>query len=79
MFEPIHGSAPKYKGLGKSCPIAAIAAVQMMLDHLGESASATRVEKAIEQVLQADDVTSMSASCGISTSEWGDRVLAAIS
>ena len=78
MFEPIHGSAPKYKGLGKSCPIAAISAVQMMLDHLGETNSAKRVEAAIERVLQSDDVTSMSASCGISTSQWGDRVLAEI-
>ena len=78
MFEPIHGSAPKYKGLGKSCPIAAIAAVQMMLDHLGEGDSARKVELAIEKVLQSDDVTSMSASSGISTSQWGDRVLAAL-
>ena len=78
MFEPIHGSAPKYKGLGKSCPIAAVAAVQMMLGHLGEPGSAAKVDAAIEKVLQSEDVTSMSASCGISTSEWGDRVLAAL-
>ncbi len=79
MFEPIHGSAPKYKGMNTSCPIAAIAAVQMMLDHLGEPNSAMRVERAIESVLSADDVTSMSAKSGISTGEWGDRVLAALS
>jgi len=52
--------------------------VQMMLDHLGEPGSAAKVDAAIEKVLQSEDVTSMSASCGISTSEWGDRVLAAL-
>jgi 3-isopropylmalate dehydrogenase len=76
MFEPIHGSAPKYKGKNNSCPIAAIAAVQMMLEHLGESAAAARVERAVEAVLRSDDVTTMSASSGITTSGWGDRVLA---
>ncbi len=78
MFEPIHGSAPKYKGKNTSCPIAAISAVQMMLDHLGETVSAGRVERAIERVLCDKSVTSMSATCGISTSEWGDRVLEAL-
>ena len=75
MFESIHGSAPKYKGKNVSCPIAAIAAVQMMLDHLGEAGASARVEGAIESVLQAKDVTSVSASSGISTDEWGDRVV----
>ncbi len=75
MFESIHGSAPKYKGKNVSCPIAAISAVQMMLDHLGEGAASARIEGAIEAVLRQDDVTSVSASSGISTDEWGDRVL----
>jgi hypothetical protein len=38
MFEPIHGSAPKYAGKNVSSPVATIAAVQMMLDHVGEDA-----------------------------------------
>jgi 3-isopropylmalate dehydrogenase len=75
MFESIHGSAPKYKGKNVSCPIAAIAAIQMMLDHLGEAGASARVEGAVESVLQDKDVTSVSASSGISTDEWGDRVV----
>ena len=78
LFEPIHGSAPKYKGQNVSCPIAAIAAVYMMLDELGESSSAAKIEQAIEKVLSSDDVTSVSASSGISTIEWGDRVIEAL-
>jgi isocitrate/isopropylmalate dehydrogenase len=35
MFEPIHGSAPKYTGMQRVNPIASIEAVRMMLDHVG--------------------------------------------
>lgn len=75
MFESIHGSAPKYKGKNVSCPIAAITAAQMMLDHLGEENAACSIESAIEGVMRSDDVTSVSASSGVSTDEWGDRVI----
>lgn len=78
LFEPIHGSAPKYKGQNVSCPIAAIAAVYMMLDELGQTSSASKIEQAIEKVLSSDEVTSVSASSGVSTSEWGDRVIEAL-
>jgi 3-isopropylmalate dehydrogenase len=59
MFEPIHGSAPKHEGKDRANPIAAILAVQMMLDWLGErkgtqamSQAAKTVEAAVETVLQ---------------------------
>ena len=78
LFEPIHGSAPKYKGQNVSCPIAAIAAVYMMLDELGQTSSAAKIQQAIEKVLSSEDVSSVSASSGISTSEWGDRVIEAL-
>ncbi|MFZ2447935.1 MAG: 3-isopropylmalate dehydrogenase [Syntrophobacteraceae bacterium] len=72
MFEPIGGSAPKYTGLNVINPIAAIAAVQMMLDHLGETAAARRVEDAIKTVV-AKDLKSLSAGhMGHSTTEVGD-------
>jgi isocitrate/isopropylmalate dehydrogenase len=47
----------------------------MMLDHLGEAGASARVEGAVESVLQGKDVTSVSAASGISTDEWGDRVV----
>ena len=50
MFEPMGGSAPKYTGKNVINPMAAIAAVQMMLDHLGEKKAAERVENAMAQV-----------------------------
>ena len=50
MFEPMGGSAPKYTGTGKINPIAAINAVSMMLDQLGETKAAARVMDAIMKV-----------------------------
>ena len=47
VFEPTHGSAPKYAGKFKVNPIAMILAVKMMLDWLGESEKAGAVEKAV--------------------------------
>lgn len=73
MFEPIGGSAPKYTGKNVINPIAAIAAVGMMLDTLGESEAATAVENAIMAVTPR--LKSMSAGrMGRSTSEVGDMV-----
>lgn len=51
VFEPIHGSAPKYKGLNKVNPIAMILSGVMMLMHLGEREAAERLEKAVASVI----------------------------
>ena len=75
MFEPIGGSAPKYTGLNIINPVAAIAAAQMMLEHLGETAAAGLIENAIKRVVSSD-LKSLSAGCmGYSTSEVGDLVV----
>jgi len=47
VFEPTHGSAPKYAGQYKVNPIATILAAKMMLDWLGETAMAQRLEDAV--------------------------------
>ena len=75
MFEPIGGSAPKYTGKNVINPLAAICAVQMMLDHLGERDAARRVEQAVMRVC-SDDLLSLSAGrMGKSTTEVGDLVV----
>ncbi len=51
VFEPSHGSAPKYTGQNKVNPIATILAAKMMLDWLGESAKGRAVEAAVVRVL----------------------------
>lgn len=56
VFEPTHGSAPKYAGQYKVNPIATILAVKMMLDWLGESKKAITLEAAVAQVIKEGKV-----------------------
>jgi tartrate dehydrogenase/decarboxylase/D-malate dehydrogenase len=51
MFEPIHGSAPKYTGKYIVNPVAAIEAARMMLDHLGLESAAKMINRAVRSVL----------------------------
>jgi 3-isopropylmalate dehydrogenase len=51
VFEPTHGSAPKYDGLYKVNPIATILAAKMMLDWLGETEKAAHLESAVADVI----------------------------
>jgi tartrate dehydrogenase/decarboxylase / D-malate dehydrogenase len=57
MFEPIHGSAPKYKDMQVANPIATIWAGSLLLDHIGEHEAAAAVISAIEQSIQDGRVT----------------------
>ena len=52
VFEPVHGSAPKYKGLNKVNPLAMILSGVMMLKHLGEAEAARRLETAVAHVIE---------------------------
>ena len=52
VFEPTHGSAPKYAGQYKVNPIATILAAKMMLEWLGETESAARIESAVTEVIR---------------------------
>ncbi len=51
VFEPVHGSAPKYAGQNKVNPMAMMFSGVMMLRHLGEREAAQRLEKALMQIL----------------------------
>ena len=75
MFEPIGGSAPKYTGMNIINPLAAIAAAQMMLDHLREENAAHRIEEAIKKVLAGKLKSLAAGKMGYSTSEVGDLVV----
>lgn len=74
VFEPTHGSAPKYAGQYKVNPIAMLLSVKLMFDWLGETASAVRLENAIAKVIQAGRVRTYDMG-GTSTSlEVGEEV-----
>jgi len=75
MFEPIHGSAPKYKGKSIANPIATILAGAMMLDCLGETKVAQAIEDAVEKVLSEGKIRSHDLGGNSSTIEVGDEVV----
>jgi 3-isopropylmalate dehydrogenase len=75
MFEPIHGSAPKYKDKNVACPIATIMAAQMMLDYMGEKQAAAGIERAVTSLLNSGRIPSLDARSGISTTNMTDMVI----
>jgi 3-isopropylmalate dehydrogenase len=74
MFEPIGGSAPKYKGKNMINPLAAICAGGMMLEHLGEAEAAGAVEKAVMEVTSRHMKSLAAGRMGMGTTEAGDMV-----
>jgi isocitrate/isopropylmalate dehydrogenase len=56
VFEPTHGSAPKYAGMYKVNPMAMLLTVTMMLDWLGEKKPAKKLENAIAQVIKENKI-----------------------
>ncbi|HEY6866635.1 MAG TPA: 3-isopropylmalate dehydrogenase [Candidatus Eisenbacteria bacterium] len=78
LFEPIHGSAPKYAGKQVANPIATIMAVQMMLDYLEEKRAARRIEEAVAELLRSRRIPSLGSDSGLSTRQVGDLVLEAL-
>ena len=78
MFEPIHGSAPKYAGRDIVNPVAAIESVRMILEHLGENEAAADIEKAVAAVLQSGRVQTRDMGGSGTTTEMGDAIRDAI-
>jgi 3-isopropylmalate dehydrogenase len=82
MYEPSHGSAPKYAGLNKANPIATIMSMAMLLEYsFGMGKEATLIEQAMIQVLEAGFRTYDIAdekSTVIGTSDMGDKIAAAL-
>jgi tartrate dehydrogenase/decarboxylase/D-malate dehydrogenase len=78
MFEPIHGSAPKYEGQERVNPIASIEAVRMLLDHFGEGDAADAIGSAVGEVLAAGEVRTADLGGSNRTSEVGAAIAARI-
>ena len=74
VFEPSHGSAPKYTGLYKVNPIATILAAKMMLDWLGETEMAERIEKATAEVIKEGKVRTYDMGGSHTTLEMGQAI-----
>ncbi|WP_054937373.1 isocitrate/isopropylmalate dehydrogenase family protein [Moorella stamsii] len=75
VFEPIHGSAPKYAGQNKVNPLATILSGVMMLEHLGEKEAAGRIQKAILAVLAEGKYLTYDLGGNAGTSEMADAIV----
>ena len=77
LFEPIHGSAPKYTGQGVASPVGAIGAVALMLDHLGERDAAKAIDRALRSAFASGRIKGLDAGLQ-RTSEVADLVAEAV-
>ena len=78
VFEPTHGSAPKYAGKNKVNPLATILAAKMMLEWLGEMALAREVEQAVAAVVARGEVRTYDMGGQASTADMARAVAGAL-
>ena len=78
VFEPVHGSAPKYAGQNKANPTALILSGALMLRHLGELAAADAVESAVREVIAAGTTVTYDLGGAAGTREFGEAVAARV-
>ena len=78
VFEPTHGSAPKYTGMQKVNPIATILAAKMMLEWLGESSKAAAIEDAVARVIAAGKVRTYDMGGSSTTIEMAEAIAKAL-
>jgi isocitrate dehydrogenase (NAD+) len=76
VFEPVHGSAPKYAGLNKANPTALLLSGVLMLRHLGEQDAAVRVETALREVIAEGTATTYDLGGPAGTSQFADAIIA---
>ena len=76
MFEPVHGSAPKFAGKNIANPIGAISSMALLLETLGAKDEARAIEAAVEKAVRQNQVTS-DVGGPLGTREAGDWIAAA--
>ena len=74
VFEPVHGSAPKYAGQNKANPTALILSAALMLRHLDETAAADALENAVREVIAEARTTTYDLGGSAGTREFGEAV-----
>ena len=74
VFEPTHGSAPKYVGQNKVNPIAMIRSAKMMLDYLGETEKAAKIEAAVANTIREGRLQTYDMGGTTSTTEMAEAI-----
>ncbi len=75
LFEPTHGSAPRYKGRNKVNPTAMILSAVLMLCYLKENDAANRLEKAVEDVIKQGKIVTYDLGGVAGTKEMGEEII----
>jgi isocitrate/isopropylmalate dehydrogenase len=75
VFEPAHGSAPKYAGTGLACPLATVEALAMLLTHIGEKRAGGLVRTAVAEALASGDIPDVTTSSPLGGRGATDAVL----
>jgi 3-isopropylmalate dehydrogenase len=75
MFEPVHGSAPDIAGTGRADPVAAVMSMGQLLDALGRTAAAERIDRAVAALL-AERQGRVPDGSEVTTASVGDRLVA---
>ena len=78
VFEPVHGSAPKYAGQNKANPTALMLSGALMLRHLGETDAAVAVEEAVRGVIAKGTTVTYDLGGSAGTREFGEAVAARV-
>jgi len=73
MFEPVHGSAPKYAGTGRANPVGAVLSTALLLEDLGHAEAAAEIERCVAKTLR-DGETTVDLGGKLTTSQVGDRL-----
>jgi 3-isopropylmalate dehydrogenase len=77
MFEPVHGSAPKYAGTGRANPVGAVVSAALLLDSLGHAAAAAALEAAVVDSVRRGPRT-VDLGGAATTSQVGDALAEAV-
>jgi isocitrate dehydrogenase (NAD+) len=75
VFEAVHGSAPKYKGMNKVNPTALLLSAKLMLEHLGETDAAKKLESAIAEVIKENKVVTYDLGGNAKNYEMGEEII----
>jgi len=75
VFEPVHGSAPKYTGMNKVDPTAQILSGVLMLHHLGQEEAARRIYNAVAEVIREGKTVTYDLGGEAGTSEMADAII----
>jgi isocitrate dehydrogenase (NAD+) len=75
VFEPVHGSTPKYAGQNRANPLATMLSARNMLDHIGLAEEGQRMQKAIEEALKDPETRTKDLDGSAGTKEFAQAVI----